>query len=161
MARSSASHVAGAGRHGGGAGLGGRRHRGLVVVGGVGVGRILPRWMVNESALRRRVLCVCVQWRAVRNAGGSVWFRRLSMGADTKACSRRSGAPSRANCPLWVVERCVVCLSSNCEQVWFLSGDRGAIFGGACVGVRERKHLRSKKYTKNRWALLRITTATQ
>jgi len=51
---------------------------------------------------------------------------------------------------------CVVCLSSNCEQVWLRSGDRGAIFGGACVGVRERKHLRSKKYTKNRWALLRM-----
>ena len=103
---------------------------------------------------------MCVQWRAEE-------CRRFGLvptsiyRADTKACSRRSGAPSRANCPLWVVERCVVCLSSNCEQVWLLSGDRGAIFGGACVGVRERKHLRSKKYTKNRWALLRITTATQ
>ena len=63
--------AAGAGHHGGGASLGGRRHHGLVVVGGVGVRRILPRWMVNESALRS---VVCVYNGVQRNAGGSVWF---------------------------------------------------------------------------------------
>jgi hypothetical protein len=45
----------------------------------------------------------------------------------------------------------------RCVDWCFVSGHRGAIFGGACVGVRERKHLLSKKYTKNRWALLRMT----
>ncbi len=76
--------VAGAGRHGGGAGLGGRRHRGLVVVGGVGVGGILPRWMVNalgESELRS------VYNGAQRNAG------RLSMSRHESVLAR-SGAPS-------------------------------------------------------------------
>ena len=77
------------------------------------------------------------------------------MGADTKACSLWRTIASQLP-SLGGGERCVVCLSSNCKQVWFLSSDRGAIFGGACVSMRECKHLCSKKYTKNRWALLRM-----
>jgi hypothetical protein len=49
------------------------------------------------------------------------------------------------------------CLCVRCVDWCFVSGHHGAIFGGACVGVRERKHLCSKRYTKNRWDLLRMT----
>jgi hypothetical protein len=45
---------------------------------------------------------------------------------------------------------------------WLLSGHRGAIFGGACVGVRKRKHLRSKNYKEQvGLATHDSTTATQ
>ena len=122
----------------------------------------IPRWMVKalgESALRS-VVRVCTMARRgmpeVRfGSDVYLWGRHESVLATLwRTIASQLASLGGGAC-------CVVCLSSNCEQVWLLSGDRGAIFGGACVGVRERKHLRSKKYTKNRWALLRITTATQ
>ncbi len=69
----------------------------------------------------------------------------------------------RANWPLWVVEHCVVSLSASPPTVNKFGSYQATVAPSLVgpVGIRERKHLRSKKYTKNRLALLRITTATQ
>jgi hypothetical protein len=83
---------------------------------------------------------VCVQWRAEEcRRFGLVPTSNLDMGPTQKRARdalAHHGASQLAS--LGGGACCVVCLSSNCSNNWLLSGHRGAIFGGACVGVREQ-----------------------
>lgn len=58
----------------------------------------------------------------------------------------------------WSAQPCHTLLHWLLDMGWcFASGHHGAIFGGACFGVRELMHLRSKTYVQGRWALLSMT----